>query len=295
MSKKLGYPCINYAVGCTSSRTFRLASYSEERMIETVTQNLECLHQTLLFNIEHELLFFRVSSQIIPFASHPVCTFDWREHFRVKLSQIGSLVQKHQLRISMHPDQFNVINSPNDEVVERTKHELLYHAQFLDSLGIDNTHKVQVHVGGVYGDKPVATQRFIDNFQSFPEAVKRRLCIENDERSYSLRDCLELSRACNLPIIFDVFHHSLFNHGESYSQALEQVSSTWKEADGVPMVDFSTQEPASRFGKHSEALDETALAAFLAEVHTADLDIMFEVKSKENAALAAQKILSLSA
>ncbi|MGB5924349.1 MAG: UV DNA damage repair endonuclease UvsE, partial [Syntrophobacteria bacterium] len=123
---KIGYPCINRGIGCTANSTFRLASYSEERLIQKVENNLDCLFQILQYNVQNGFYFFRISSDLVPFASHPVCTFDWASHFRGQFRKVGEFIRKHDIRISMHPDQFVVINSLKDDVVERSVWELEY-------------------------------------------------------------------------------------------------------------------------------------------------------------------------
>ncbi|HVY01729.1 MAG TPA: UV DNA damage repair endonuclease UvsE, partial [Candidatus Nanoarchaeia archaeon] len=115
---KIGYACINNSIGCTTNSTFRLASYSEQRFKQTVENNLNCLLKLLQWNKENNIFFFRMSSDIIPFASHEICKFDWKNHFKSKLEEIGSFVKQNNMRISMHPDQFVLINALNKEIVQ---------------------------------------------------------------------------------------------------------------------------------------------------------------------------------
>jgi UV DNA damage endonuclease len=143
---KIGYPCINNFIGCTSSQTFRLKSYSEDRLKEKVDANLICLQKTLEYNVSHGLLFFRIASGIIPFASHPVNKFDWQEYYRAKFEVIGDYIRKNDFRISVHPDQFTLINSLSNDIFERSKRELQYHADLLDCLNLDFSAKIQIHV-----------------------------------------------------------------------------------------------------------------------------------------------------
>ncbi|MFW6129837.1 MAG: UV DNA damage repair endonuclease UvsE, partial [Atribacterota bacterium] len=216
---KLGYPCINISIGCTANSTFRLYNYSEDNMKAKIENNLNCLKKILKFNVEKGLLFFRISSDLVPFASHPVCKFNWKNEFKDEFIKIGNFIKKNNMRISMHPDQFVVINSLKEDVVKRSTDELVYHCDALDTMELDNTAKVQIHVGGVYGDKKKSIKRFIDNYSRMPLKVKKRLVVENDEKSYSLKDCLLISEKIKIPVIFDSFHHSCLNHGENIKES----------------------------------------------------------------------------
>ena len=122
---KIGYPCINLSIGCKSDSTFRLKSYTDERLRSTIENNLDCLQRILQFNVEHDILFFRITSDLVPFASHPVCRFDWQDHFRDRFIEIGDFITRYKIRVSMHPGQYTVLNSPDISVVERSKKELL--------------------------------------------------------------------------------------------------------------------------------------------------------------------------
>lgn len=284
---KIGYPCQNLTVGCTSARTFRLRSYSDERLIETVGGNLDCLLTILKFNVAHNLLFFRITSDLVPFASHPVCRLDWADHFRDRFRQIGAFIRSQAIRVSMHPDQFTLINSPDTGVFERSAAELIYHARVLDAMGLDASAKIQFHVGGVYGDKARSGERFAKRLGELPRAVTGRLAVENDDRSYTLRDCLDISAETGLPVIFDTLHHEVNSGGETPREAMSATAQTWRPRDGVPMVDYSSQRANGRKATHSESLDPGHFRAFLAATRGHDFDVMLELKDKERSAIRA--------
>lgn len=288
---RLGYPCINWSIGCKGDRTFRLKSYSEERLITTVENNLNCLMRMLAFNVDHTLLFFRITSDLVPFASHPINHLDWQNYFTNTFAELGDFVKTHGIRISMHPDQFTLINSVNTEVFERSVKELRYHAEVLDLMELDTTAKIQLHVGGVYGDKAKSIERFINRFDALDDRIQRRLVIENDDRLYTLQDCLQMHAEMGIPVLFDVYHQGLNNTGETVREAFELFTKTWSEEDGVPMVDYSSQEPGARSGKHAESIDLAHFTQFINATNDFDFDIMLEIKDKETSALKAIETL----
>ncbi len=286
---KIGYPCINRSIGCTANSTFRLKNYSEENLIKKLENNLECLKKILEYNKENNLFFFRISSDIVPFASHPVCKFDWQNHFKIQFQEIGDFIKKNNMRISMHPDQFTLINAKDPEIVRRSIEELNYHCEVLDLMGLDHTAKIQIHVGGVYGDKEASIKRFVGNYIKLPEKIKKRLVVENDDRSYSLKDCLKINKRCGVPILFDTFHHECLNDGENMREALLKAKSTWKEEDGELMIDYSTQKAEARRGTHTQHIDIGHFRDLLQKTRDINFDIMLEIKDKEESALKAIK------
>ena len=289
---KIGYPCINRGIGCTANSTFRLASYSEQNLIEKVAANLNCLEKILRYNIRNNLLFFRISSDIVPFAGHPVCTFDWKNHFKNRFRDLGRLIRDNSIRISMHPDQFVLINALRQDIVEKSIAELVWHCELLDLMGLDTSARVQIHVGGLYGDKDSAVNRFIENFRCAPRLIRRRLAIENDDRLFSLKDCLHISEKTNIPVIFDSFHHACLNNSETIAEAVKSACLTWKKRDGILMVDYSSQEPGSKKGKHASHIDIADFRNFINLTKDTDFDIMLEIKDKEQSALQAVKVIA---
>ena len=289
---KIGYPCVNEAMDCSAANTFRLASYSDERLVAAVTANLACLRRMLEWNLAQGLLFFRMGSGIVPFGSHPINAFSWQTHFAADFRAIGDYIKANNLRVSFHPDQFVVLNSPSADIVQRSIQELVYQGSMLDLMGLDGTAKLQIHVGGLYGDRELALSRFAAVHATLPAAVKARVVVENDDRLFPLRDCLQLHTEPGLPILFVNFHHECLNHGEPMAEALRLAAATWHPtADGVPMMDYSSQALGERKGKHTDNLVDEQFRSFLQEFHGLDMDLMLEIKNKEASALRAVAIL----
>jgi len=288
---KIGYPCINNRIGCTANKTFRLASYSEERLKKTIKANLECLQKILEYNVSKGMLFFRIGSPLVPFASHPVCKFNWQNHFKKEFKKIGNYIKKNKMRISMHPDQFVLINALKKSIVKKSIKELAYHCQVLDLLELDASAKVQIHVGGVYENKEKSIKRFVKEYKKLPTFIKKRLAIENDHHMYSLKDCFYIHKKIGIPIIFDSFHHECYNNGESLKQAINLANKTWKKKDGCLMIDYSNQKKGERKGTHTENINIKKFTEFIKETKALNLDIMLEIKDKEKSALKAIKIL----
>ena len=299
---RIGYPCINNSIPRSAPSTFRLASYSESKLVQTVKDNLIHLNEILKYNVKNDLLFFRISSDLIPFASHPICKFAWYKSFQSELLEIGDYIKKYNMRISMHPDQFVILNSHNEKLVQNSINELRYHCMLLDVMHLDETAKVQIHIGGVYGNKIEAINRFIKTYNLVDHSIKKRLIIENDDHLYSLRDCLYIHHQTGIPILFDSFHHECYNNGESLKSTLEEAMATWDRIkDGLPMVDYSSQDKGNgtdynnnknrRKGRHAQAIDLTSFEKFLNETAGLDFDIMLEIKDKEKSALKASYTL----
>ena len=285
---RIGYPCINRTIGCTANSTFRLKSYSQSRLKQTIRNNLECLQKILQFNIEHGLLFFRISSDLVPFASHPANKFNWQKHFKQEFEAIGEYIRKNKIRISMHPDQFTLINSVKEDIFERSKKELKYHADLLDLMKLDASAKIQIHVGGVYGDKKKSMERFVKRYEIIDQVIRQRLVVENDDRLYDLSNCLQINRQIKIPVLLDVFHHKLNNKAQIGTEYFELAAKTWElKTDGVPMVDYSSPKPNGLPQQHSETIDLRSFSEFLKQTEPFDFDIMLEIKDKEKSAIQA--------
>ncbi|HEX8387252.1 MAG TPA: UV DNA damage repair endonuclease UvsE, partial [Rubricoccaceae bacterium] len=215
--RHLGYACLNTTLG-TKSRTVRLANLRTEAVIPVIAQNLDDVLASLRWNVAHGIRFFRISSDLIPFGPLPQFPFDWAEAFDWKFREIRGLVKAEGLRVTSHPGQYTVLNSPREEVVRNSVDELDHQARVLKLMDPKGT--MTLHVGGAYGDKPSAMEAFERNLPRLSEDARARLALENDDTTYTLAETVGLAERTGLPGIVDLYHHILNPSGETWDAGL---------------------------------------------------------------------------
>lgn len=285
---KIGYACLTVGVPGTQLKTTRKANASPERLAELIAHNLEVVDKMLDYNIRNSIRMYRISSDIIPFGSDPETNqLDWVRLFSKQFDKLSEKIHAYDIRVSMHPGQYTVLNSPDTGVVDRAIADLDYHTRFLDALKVDESHKIILHVGGIYGDKEAAKDRFTANYQKLSPAVKKRLIIENDDRLYTITDILELSRRTGAPVVYDNLHNACnpIDPGVSDREWIRRAQETWSQEDGPMKVHYSQQKENARRGAHTSTIYIQPFMDFYEEVAPLGVDIMLEVKDKNLSAV----------
>jgi UV DNA damage endonuclease len=209
------------------------------------------------------------------------------------LDEVGKYVADNNMRITSHPGPFNVLTSPHPHVVTNCIKDLSIHGEVFDMMGLSRTpyNKINIHIGGAYGDKESAMARFCVNFERLPDSVKSRLTVENDDKAtmYSVRDLYDgVYTRIGIPIVFDYHHHQFCTGDMTEQQALELAITTW--GDIKPVVHYSEsrrdekKDVTIRVQAHSDYVYDKI------ETYGNDIDIMVEAKAKE---LAVQKYREL--
>jgi UV DNA damage endonuclease len=173
---------------------------------------------------------FRIMSPLFPRMTHPEVGYGVAElpdgdAIRQLLGATRVFARQHDLRLSFHPDQFVVLSSPHPTVVTNSIRELEYQAHLAEAVGAD---VINIHAGGVYGDKLVALERFCQVFADLAEAVRTRLTLENDDQSYTVRDLLPICARLSIPLVYDVHHHRCNPDGLSIEEATQLAAETWQ-------------------------------------------------------------------
>ncbi|NOW06244.1 UV DNA damage repair endonuclease UvsE [Clostridium beijerinckii] len=283
----IGYACLTIGVPDTNLKSCTAKSLTEEKLLEIISYNLKSLKNIIEYNIKNNIKLFRISSDLIPFGSSHLNQLSWWNIFSQEFAEIGRKIMDNDIRVSMHPGQYTVLNSPNDDVVKRAIEDLNYHVKVLDNFGVGANHKIILHIGGVYNDKEQAINRFADNYKRLNDQVKERLVIENDDKSYNINDVLKIGNEINIPVVFDNLHNDIncYDREKSDSYWISECNKTWKEKDGRQKIHYSQQDALKKAGSHSNTIKISKFIEFYESLKGQDIDIMLEVKDKNLSAV----------
>jgi len=252
--------------------------------------NAEALLTSLHFCDKNGIGCFRSNSQILPLKTHPQHGYRIEdlpncEEIVRRFQECGAFARHSDLRTCFHPDQFVVLNSPRPQVVEASIRELEYQAEVAEWVAAD---VVNVHGGGMYGDKPRALGDLARNLERLSPRARSRLTVENDDTIFTPADLLPLCRAEGLPLVYDVHHHRCLRDDLSEAEATEQAIVTW---DQEPL--FHISSPLEGWGgprpeRHHDFID---VNDFPESWSDRDLTVEVEAKAKEIAVLKLRKEL----
>jgi len=258
--RKIGYAAINTSLYPEKYRSIRLRTVKEkgvESLKEIIVHNLVHLLKVLNWNIKNDIYFYRFPSSLLPLTNHPdiLQDFSWRwykdEDVLEKIEEIKAFVRLNGIRLTTHPDQFIVLNSPREDVVESSVITLNELALILEKLGGSD---MIIHVGGVYGDKGNAMKRFIETVNHISKRTYSYLRVENDDKSYNVFEVLEISKSTGLPVILDVHHHRCLLSEPLDDQIINQVIKSWNGL--VPKLHVSTGKESLNDRRHAEYIAE---------------------------------------
>jgi len=293
---RLGLCCINNTLrkkNIFCSRTCTRKTFSVEKAKQLSVKNCEDILTILQWNEHHNIKHFRLSSDLFPhYTDTEVPTYDMPLESLQALHKAGQFANQHNHRITMHPSQHNVVGTPRQRVFDMTVKDLSKHADILDAMDVNEDGVLCVHGGGVYGDKEATMRRWIEQFDDLPSKVKRRLAIENCEKSYSVEDCLYLANECKIPMILDTHHYACYQlfHPDEPQPELEElmpfVLDSWKHR--TPL--FHISDPACTTSNSMGCCNHhdyvQSIPSCLLEIpwlYDQSIDIEVEAKAKEAA------------
>ena len=255
---------------------------------ELTLQNFADLYEILEWNLDHDIRFYRCTSDLVPWNSQfELSALPDYDKIETLARRCGDLIKESGMRFTFHPDYWCKLASDSPDTVEGAITAVEYHADWLDLMGLDRTPYcgINVHIGATYGDKEATADRFCEAVERLSPGARQRLTVENDDKEnlWSVPELVEqVSKRTGVPVVFDYHHHSFTDRGYTYREAFEMAADTWGTV--WPVVHYSEpkrlRDPTARPQAHAESVDHIPM--WLCD----NADVMIEAGDKERALLA---------
>ncbi|EST56315.1 UV damage endonuclease UvdE [Brevibacillus panacihumi W25] len=294
---RLGYACISVKNKNNPNKKTTVAQVNKlepaarlKKLRQVMQTNFFNLMDLLAYNVEHRIFLYRLPSEFVPLATHPVTAdWNWAEEFAWDFRKAGEYIRKHNIRVTAHSGHYSILNTDKPSVLESTIADFSYHARVFDLLGLDDNSVLVTHVGGVYEDRSAALDRFAANFEQLPAEVKRRLVVENDDVSFTMVEVLELCERIGVPMVLDIHHHMCLSNGEDWVEYLPRIIATW--GNRTPKIHISSPKSEDDFRAHADNIDPDQFLSYMTALSDYDLDVMLECKNKDDALLTLRRNL----
>ena len=236
--------------------------------------SLEYLDAILDYLDRHQIRMYRMSSDIAPYATHPDMP---QFHGMVRdsaaeLQAFGAKAKRLDIRLSFHPSQFVVLNSPDPKLVEKGIWDLLSQAEMLELMELGPEAVLVIHAGGTYGDRQASAARWVETWRILPEPVRRRLVLEHDDIRFSAADVLWIHEHTGVRLVFDHQHFWCLNpEGLELRPTVEAILRTWPQ-DEQPKIHFSSPRTELRQVKRTDRATRKSTMVNVAPVWTGHAD-----------------------
>lgn len=287
MKIRLGYACLPVTINETASSSLSYTNYKKlgdkgnEKLNGVILSNFKSLKEILKYNTLNDIVFFRMTSSLIPLGTHNDVKYEIFKRYKNEFIEIGNIIKNNNLRVDMHPDQYCVLNSDRKEVVSSSINILNFASNMYKAMKIESF--LVLHIGSSKNGKEESINRFIDNFNKLNSKLKKQIVLENDDKIYTILDTLDLCKKLNIPMVLDYHHYRCNNNGERVEDYIEEICNTWK--NNIPKIHFSSSKNKKEFRTHNDYINVDDFIEFIEKIKfiNRDIDIMIEAKRKDDA------------
>lgn len=283
MQPSLGLVCITVSkdVRYRALTRKRLLEHDEDgqrRLLEDIYRdNIQTLDNALRYCEREGITLYRMPSSIFPFADEPF-GLDILRQFGATLARSGRRAIERGIRLVMHPDQFVVLSSDSEGVVANSIKILQMHADIMDLLEQPRSPWALLEIHGGKADR---ADNLVRQIAALPDAIRSRLCLENDEYAYGADAILDVCLRAGVPMVFDAHHHIVHEKLDSYehpsvAEMLVKARATWPDP-AHQLVHISNGRDGFNDRQHSDLIT-TMPSCYLTVPY-----IEIEAKHKEEA------------
>ena len=298
---RLGLCCIfkDQPIKFRQTTATALAKLSRQDQLQKLSDiclaNTRNVKKSLQFAAANKIGAFRILSPLFPRYTHPEVGYSLDElpaagKIKAECAEIRVFRKEKDIRLSFHPDQFNVLSSPRREVVGKTVSELEYQGMLAELVGAE---VINIHAGGSYGNKSESLDRLTRNVCLLSERVRSRLTLENDDVSYTPEDLLPICEKFNIPLVYDIHHHRCLPDTMSEQKVTDRCIGLWEGLSREPYFHISSPRNGWQKGNpkpHADYIDPQDFPPFWRPLN-ATVDV--EAKAKELAVIKLREDLGL--
>ena len=281
---KLGLVCMRkgtgFKKGFTGKKAITKATQSEinSKLYKATLYNLKETISNIQYCIDNNISSYRISSSVIPFYEY----WDWESFIDILgyMQQANRLANENNITLTIHPDQYTVINSNSEQVVSNSFDILKHHSILCRYFGISH---IIIHTGGVYGDKSSAIDRFVDNFKKLPQNIQSLIRLENCHY-YDIDEVISISKRCSVDVCYDFHHQRVINENVTVQQHINNIEKTLLVNDNQLICHISSGKDYDNHKSHHNYIKHDDFNLFkkaLDNFSQYDLIVEVEAKHKE--------------
>ena len=250
--------------------------------------NVKALRRIIQWNNDNGINVYRMTSCLFPwFSEYDIFDLPDIDKIADVMADAGKIAMDAGQRLSFHPGPFNCLGSHKENVVDKTVAELDAHSIQMDLMGLPDSPmaKINIHIGGAYGEHEKTMARFCKNFTKLSASAQARLTVENDDRVslFSTKMLYNgVSRHIDIPIVFDSHHHELGKQDSTYREAFYMARETWQRRNAKQQCHHSN----SKKNYEDDSVKVTAHSDWYYtpfENFGEQVDVVLECKKKERA------------
>jgi UV DNA damage endonuclease len=260
---------------------FLKGKYASSQIEQIWEHNAKQLLSIVQRSNRENIKSFRVSSNLFPLYDSLTDQLKLQNNVKSILKEVGKYALSNNMRLTCHPDQFVVISSNKPDVIEKSFRMLDHHAWIFDQMELPVTpyYAINIH-GGTKGNFDTLN----NSIKKLPDTVRGRLTLENDERSFSVKDLYQVYEESGIPIVFDSHHHTFNDCSLSIEDALNLSMTTWGEHK--PLTHLSNTDPTLVNGSFTERRKHSDYVHYVPESQLKannedkiDIDLEFKMKN----------------
>ena len=293
---QFGYAALNRTLREEDVRTNRgmqQATFEERGLAyagELAAQNCRGLRRIIEWNVDHDIRFYRITSDLIPwYSQYDLDELPNSDVVLDLLTDVGDLADEYDLRLTFHPSHFVKLASPTESVVDNAIRDLECHGDLMDAMGLSRSpyNSINIHIGAHYSDKAATAERFCAAVDRLPPAVGDRLTVENDDKEslWSVPELVDsVHNEIGMPVVYDALHHQFSDRGLTGREALDQAVDTWPD-DVRPIIHYSEPRRLHEADPSVSPRNHSDYVAGPIDTFGREVDVMIEAKMKEQAVM----------